>query len=415
MPESGTGAQPAAVATSSGSCRRRRGPAFITWPGRLRPSTRSTWRAAAQLVEIDAGLDAHLVQQVDQILGADVACRPGRERAAAEPRERRLVDVDALGEPGHDVDQPDAARVVKVQRDRQLGDMLLEMAAALGDERRRRHAGGVAERHAAHAEVAQPPCDVGDLLDRHLALERAAERGRDRALDRDAGRVRDAHDVLEASEGFLDRAIDVLLIVGLGGREEHPDLVDPGGSGAVRAPGVGHECGELSAARAVEPGQNLGGVDQLRHRARRHERGELDDRHPGADQLVDQRDLGRGRDELALDLEAVARPDLGHGHSARPRHVPAPSHWRGLTGPCRPSGAAGQAAQPAGAGHAASASARAGRALRGLGVQWRKWSGARGPTMSNAGLGLQSCQWGGGVPAIGERKVARRVPNSEPR
>ena len=57
-------------------------------------------RGGAQQLEVDPGLDAELVQQVDQVLGADVAGGAGRERAAAEPGEGGFVDVDALGEAG---------------------------------------------------------------------------------------------------------------------------------------------------------------------------------------------------------------------------------------------------------------------------------------------------------------------------
>ena len=48
-------------------------------------------------------------------------------------------------------------------------------------------------------------------------------------------------------------------------------------------------------------------------------------RQAGLDQVVDQLDLGRGRDEVALDLQAVARPDLDHGDFARSLHELAPN------------------------------------------------------------------------------------------
>ena len=145
------------------------------------------------------------------------------------------------------VDEADAAGVVEVERDRQLRHVLPEIAAALGDQRRRRHAGGVAEPHALHAEIVEAPRDVADPGDRHVALERAAERGRDRALDRDPGLVRDPHHVDEAFERFLDRAVDVLPVVALGGRDEHADLVDAGLGGALGALGVRHQRSELRA------------------------------------------------------------------------------------------------------------------------------------------------------------------------
>jgi hypothetical protein len=107
---------------------------------------------------------------------------------------------------------------------------------------------------------------------------RAAERGGDRAFDRDPGVARDAHDLLEAFERLLDRAIDVLLVVELGRRDEHADLIHPGRGGALGALGVRHQRRELGAARTIETGQHFGGIGELWHGARRDERGELDDR-----------------------------------------------------------------------------------------------------------------------------------------
>src|ERR1700755_3255997 len=46
-----------------------------------------------QLPQVDAGLDPHLVQHRDEVLGGDVAGRPRRHRAAAELAEARLEGV----------------------------------------------------------------------------------------------------------------------------------------------------------------------------------------------------------------------------------------------------------------------------------------------------------------------------------
>src|SRR3954466_2407307 len=47
-------------------------------------------RGRDQLLEVDFGLDLHLVQHRDQVLGGDVAGGTGRHRAAAELAEARL-------------------------------------------------------------------------------------------------------------------------------------------------------------------------------------------------------------------------------------------------------------------------------------------------------------------------------------
>ena len=75
----------------------------------LRPA-----RAADQRLQVDAGLDAHLVQHRDEVLGGDVAGRAARHRAAAELAERALERVDAGLERGEHVREPLAAGVVEV-------------------------------------------------------------------------------------------------------------------------------------------------------------------------------------------------------------------------------------------------------------------------------------------------------------
>ena len=69
-------------------------------------------------VEIDTGVDVHVLEHVDQVLGDDVAGRARRVGAAAEPADRRVVARDAAAEAGEHVREAGAARVVEVQPDR---------------------------------------------------------------------------------------------------------------------------------------------------------------------------------------------------------------------------------------------------------------------------------------------------------
>ena len=67
------------------------GPATSVWL----PSGRPRWRCSSagareQRRQVDAGLDPHLVQHRDEVLGGDVAGRARRHRAAAELAEARL-------------------------------------------------------------------------------------------------------------------------------------------------------------------------------------------------------------------------------------------------------------------------------------------------------------------------------------
>src|SRR5581483_6792829 len=72
-----------------------------------------------QPVEIDAGPDAHLLAEQNQLLGADVAGRAllAGERAAAEAADGGVELLDSHAQAGVRVGNPQPARVVQMQRD----------------------------------------------------------------------------------------------------------------------------------------------------------------------------------------------------------------------------------------------------------------------------------------------------------
>src|SRR5439155_1614850 len=71
-----------------------------------------------QRVEVDARLDALAVEQVDEILGADVPGRPRSEGAAADASDRRVEHARARLERGVRVRKARVAGVVEVNADR---------------------------------------------------------------------------------------------------------------------------------------------------------------------------------------------------------------------------------------------------------------------------------------------------------
>ena len=102
--------------------------------------TDSTRRATSiNARKIDSGVEPGLFQEVDQVLGADVAGGARRERASAEAGDRRLELAHAEVEPDHHVGESHAARVVEVERDRKLRMTLARIAST-----RRATVGGVA-------------------------------------------------------------------------------------------------------------------------------------------------------------------------------------------------------------------------------------------------------------------------------
>ena len=91
------------------------------------------------------------------------------------------------------------------------------------------HAGGVAEADLLRARVAQARGDLEHALGRHVALVGAAEGRRDHALAAQPllARARRAPPRSPLSDS-LDRAVHVLAVVRLGGRQEDVDLVECG-------------------------------------------------------------------------------------------------------------------------------------------------------------------------------------------
>ena len=72
--------------------------------------------ARDQRGQVDARRDPHLMQHRNEILGGDVACRPGRNRAATQLAEARLEALHPGLERGQHIGEALAAGVVEVRR-----------------------------------------------------------------------------------------------------------------------------------------------------------------------------------------------------------------------------------------------------------------------------------------------------------
>src|SRR5215218_6365048 len=265
-----------------------------------------------QLLDVDAGLVAHLMQHREQVLGGDVAGRAGRHGAAAELAEARLEAADARVERRQHVGEPLATRVVEVRGELDPGQPLLGGEEKLADLAGVRHAGGVAEpklvragggdslgqvEHAARVDVAVVGAAEGDG-DHAFAVEPGVEDAREHALDR--------------RERVVDGAVDVLAVVRLRRTEEDADLVKAIAviECLLEAALVGDEDAEGDVVGDVDALQHLGGVGELREHVGAHEARDLDAAQPGARERVHEPDLVLGADLVGLVLEPVARPDL---------------------------------------------------------------------------------------------------------
>src|SRR4051794_9539486 len=133
-----------------GELRARAGTQHLRWQG---PTHEALGLAGGfeHRVEVDAGVDTHVLDHVHEVLGADVAGRARRVRAAAEPTDGGVVVGDTELQRREHVGQPGAPGVVEVQVERGVG----EGHPGLADQRlhpaRRGHARGVAVRDAVGA------------------------------------------------------------------------------------------------------------------------------------------------------------------------------------------------------------------------------------------------------------------------
>lgn len=66
--------------------------------------------------ELHPGFDVHLLEHVDDVLGADVAGRTGRKRTSAQTAQRSIEAHGTALVGGEDIGEPHPARVVEVER-----------------------------------------------------------------------------------------------------------------------------------------------------------------------------------------------------------------------------------------------------------------------------------------------------------
>src|SRR3954465_11611015 len=141
-------------------------------------------RCVDERIEVDAGLDALALEQVDEVLGGDVPGRARSEGAAAEPADRGVQDGRAGLERGQGVRVAGVGGFVEVAAGRAEGGDAPGHAA---DCARRRDADRVGQNDLARAGLGQPP---GDLDHRALVdgtVERVPEGDADRRGRRGAG------------------------------------------------------------------------------------------------------------------------------------------------------------------------------------------------------------------------------------
>ena len=262
--------------------------------------------------KVDVDVDAAVAQQVHQVLGGDVAGGARRERAAAQPADRRVQPGDARLDRRVRAGQPGAAGVVEMPAQWQLADHRAQLCDQRAHPSRRGRADGVGDARTgrrrdrrAAAAMSRTRCGWRG------PFERAIPRGGDDDLDGDIAVVGDGDDLADLIGGLGTAASDVGVAECVAGRHHVFDRAQPGGDGPLGAVGAGDQRGEVDVGVVVQFGGELGRIGHRRHLRRGHERGGFNLAHPGRGDRCQQFQLGRQRDWL-LDLQPVAQRYLAN-------------------------------------------------------------------------------------------------------
>lgn len=278
-------------------------------------------------VEIHAGADAHLFEQVDGLLGRDVAARSGRERAATQPANRRVELHHADLHGGEHVRDPGPARVVEVDANLQSRASRSNGLNQLDYARRRGRSDRVAQAELIRTLVGGAPRDLDRPRDRRSAVERAIPRNRDDHLAPSACGVRDPGYLPDEGYRGVARHTGIGQAVPVGRGYDVFDVTDAGLGREAGAFGIGHERRPRDVRPAVQLGGYQRGIGHRRHGAGRDERRRLDPAYPGLCERVEHGHLGIERDQ-PFELQAVPRTHLAdvdgrrqaeHAHQLRSR------------------------------------------------------------------------------------------------
>src|SRR5260370_35941110 len=86
-----------------------------------------------QHIKVDAGLDAHLMQHMDEVFGRDIPGGPWNERAAPDAAKRGIEVRDSRLQPHEGICQAHIARIVQVKTPRHLWKAPFHCADLLPD------------------------------------------------------------------------------------------------------------------------------------------------------------------------------------------------------------------------------------------------------------------------------------------
>src|ERR1700694_5642547 len=206
----------------------------------------------------DPRLDPEAIQEIQDVFGRHVAGGPRSVWATAEASGGGVEGRNPAFEPGGDVGERRAPRVVKVKRQDASRDAgFIERFHDLVDSRGRRDPDGVAQGDLVDGQVEELVNDLPHGVGGDGALVGAAERGRNVSANPDFLLLRASDDGPEPLDGLVDARVEVVLVEGLGRGGEDRDLPHPRRHGAFQPAEVRHERGIARAAPAMNATEAL--------------------------------------------------------------------------------------------------------------------------------------------------------------
>ena len=273
-------------------------------------------------LDVDAGGHAFAVEEVDEVVGADVAGGARRERAAAESAHGRVEVRDPQIEGGDDVGHPEVIGVVEVEVDGLVREGLEDRRGVATDQRRVRVADGVGDPDSVSSGVDEGTENLDEVVRLGDSVEGADETHCGRDVEAQSLVTGENGGVHEAIGGLGDGGVGVRLRVPFGGREHEFDVLGACVDGPLSALEVEDEGIELDSIGLVgsEAAQQLVGVGHLRDLLRIDEGADLDVLESRADELLCQGDLDVGGHDRFFDLQPVAQSGVEDVDGSGPDH-----------------------------------------------------------------------------------------------
>ena len=181
------------------------------------------------------------MQQIEHILGRDIAGRARRKRASADPPAARIDDAHARLHRSVNITDSGIAGVVEVHAQRRVTDDWAQLLDEITDIRRHRDADRIGERDFVDARIDQSTRDVADDRGVDFTFERTTEGGGNAHAEKALRRLRTSGQIGNGGVHFGGSGALVASAKRIGGDGNAVDLIDVRSQRALEATRIEHE------------------------------------------------------------------------------------------------------------------------------------------------------------------------------